>query len=65
MNSSRSFTRRNFLKTTIVAGTAPLVLRSGLFAADAAPSNQITLGFIGIGAQGYGLLGNCLGRNGR
>jgi predicted dehydrogenase len=63
MKPTRSFTRRNFLKTAIVAGTAPLVLRSSLFAADAAPSKQITLGFIGIGAQGYGLLGNCLGRN--
>ena len=62
MNSSRRFTRRSFLKTALVAGTAPLVLRSGLFAADAAPSRQITLGFIGIGKQGNGLLGACLPR---
>ena len=63
MNSSNSYTRRSFLKTTLIAGTAPLVLRSSLFAADATPSKQVTLGFIGLGAQGYGLLGNCLGRN--
>jgi predicted dehydrogenase len=62
MNSSRRFTRRSFLKTALVAGTAPLVLRSGLFAADAVPSRQITLGFIGIGKQGNGLLGACLPR---
>jgi len=62
MNSPRPFTRRSFLKTALVAGTAPLVLRSGLFAAEAAPSKQITLGFIGIGAQGSGLLGACLPR---
>jgi len=62
MNSPRSFTRRSFIKTALAAGTAPMLLRSGLFAADTAPSNQITLGFIGIGAQGHGLLNNCLHR---
>lgn len=62
MNSSRSFTRRNFLKTAVVAGSAPLILRSGLLAADTAPSQQITLGFIGVGKQGHGLLGACLPR---
>ena len=63
MNSSRSFTRRNFLKTAIVAGSAPLILRSRLFAADTAPSKQITLGFIGMGKQGNELLHACLPRN--
>jgi predicted dehydrogenase len=37
-------------------------LRSGLWAADNTPSRQITLGFIGLGQQGHGLLDNCLGR---
>ena len=63
MNSPRSFTRRSFLKTALVAGSAPLILRSSLFAADTAPSKQITLGFIGIGKQGNGLLGACLPRS--
>ena len=63
MKAPRSLTRRSFLKSAIVAGAAPLVLRSSLFAADAAPGGQITLGFIGIGAQGFGLLNNCLPRN--
>ncbi len=62
MNPYRSLSRRHFLKTAIVAGSAPLVLRSGLLAADAAPSKQITLGFIGVGKQGSGLLGGCLPR---
>ncbi len=63
MNLNRSFTRRSFLKTALIAGTAPLVLRSSLFAGDAAPSQQITLGFIGIGKQGSGLLKACLPRS--
>ena len=62
MNASRSLTRRNFLKTAALAGTAPLFLRSGLFAADAAPSKQFTLGFIGVGKQGSFLLHACLPR---
>jgi predicted dehydrogenase len=59
----RSIRRRNFLKTIALAGTAPLILRSGLWAAENAPSNQITLGFIGQGTQGRGLLGGFLNRN--
>ena len=63
MNSSRSFSRRRFLKAALVAGAAPLILRSGLLAADSAPSRQFTLGFIGLGKQGHGLLRGCLPRN--
>ncbi|HXD00855.1 MAG TPA: twin-arginine translocation signal domain-containing protein, partial [Verrucomicrobiae bacterium] len=62
MKAHRPLTRRSFLKTAIAAGAAPLVLRSSLFAADATPDGQVTLGCIGIGAQGFGLLNNCLGR---
>jgi predicted dehydrogenase len=60
---NRSFTRRNFLKTAAIAGAAPLILRSGLWAADAAPTRQFTLGFIGVGKQGQGLMRGCLPRN--
>jgi len=63
MNSSRSFSRRGFIKLAAMAGTAPLILRSGLWAADAAPSRRFTLGFIGVGKQGDGLLHGCLPRN--
>ncbi len=62
MNPSRPFSRRNFLKTAALAGAAPLILRSGLFAADAAAPAPIGLGFIGIGRQGNGLLHACLPR---
>ncbi len=55
--------RRRFLKTAIVAGAAPLIMPSGLWVADAAPTRQITLGFIGVGKQGSGLLHGCLPRN--
>jgi predicted dehydrogenase len=61
MNSS--FSRRGFLKTTLIAGAAPLLLPSGSWAADSAPSKQFTLGFIGVGKQGAGLLHNFLPRN--
>ena len=63
MKTTRSFSRRNFIKLAAVAGTAPLVLRSGVWAADGAPSRQFTLGFIGVGKQGDGLLHGCLPRN--
>ncbi len=62
MQASRSFNRRQFLKTALIAGSAPLMLRPRLFAADAAPSKQITLGFIGVGKQGNNLLHACLPR---
>jgi predicted dehydrogenase len=63
MKTTHSFSRRNFIKLAAVAGTAPLVLRSGVWAADGAPSRQFTLGFIGVGKQGDGLLHGCLPRN--
>jgi predicted dehydrogenase len=63
MKPHRSLSRRSFLKTAAVAGTAPLILRSGLWAADTAPSNQFALGFIGLGKQGRSLLHGCLPRN--
>jgi predicted dehydrogenase len=62
MKSSSSLTRRSFIKSITVAGSAPLILRSGLFAADSAPSNKITLGSIGVGTQGVFLLKNFLSR---
>ncbi|HWD92997.1 MAG TPA: Gfo/Idh/MocA family oxidoreductase [Verrucomicrobiae bacterium] len=57
-----SLPRRKFLKTVALAGAAPLILRSGVWAAENSPSNQITLGFIGVGTQGRGLLDGFLNR---
>jgi predicted dehydrogenase len=48
-------TRRAFLQHTATAlATAPLVVRSSVLGADGAvaPSNQITVGFIGVGDHG-------------
>lgn len=43
--------RRTFLKTMLVAGTAPLVLPSRV-SADAAPKHKIKIGLIGCGGRG-------------
>jgi predicted dehydrogenase len=54
MNSiKKSFTRRNFLKTTSLAG-APFILPSHIWAAkgDNAPNNRINVAVIGPGKQG-------------
>jgi predicted dehydrogenase len=63
MNSSRLFSRRNFIKSAAVAGAAPLILPSRLWAAQTAPSNQVALGFIGLGTQGVGLMRGFLPRD--
>ena len=44
--------RRHFLKSTAMAAAAPLMLPRRLFGADA-PSNKITMGFIGCGRQAH------------
>jgi predicted dehydrogenase len=56
MTSKHSVTRRKFLRAAMLAGTAPFVLPSRLWAAQTPPSNQITLGFIGMGKQNFSLL---------
>ena len=47
-------TRRSFLKSLLVAGAAPSFVPACVLqaAGQAAPSNKITLGVIGVGAQG-------------
>jgi len=52
--------RRSFLKTASLAAAAPLILPSRVWAADTAPSNRLAMGFIGMGTQSRGLLGNFL-----
>lgn len=46
--------RRSFMKSMLIAGTAPLFIPARLFGAEGqtAPSRKITLGIIGVGAQG-------------
>lgn len=62
MSSTNSLSRRRFLKSAALAGAVPFILPSRVWAADTAPSRQVTLGFIGLGKQGAGLLRACLPR---
>src|SRR5947209_8278853 len=61
--SDTKLSRRRFLQSAAVAATAPYFITSrALGAEDRAPAgNRITLGHIGIGNQGSGLLGAFLG----
>src|SRR5271169_5824720 len=59
----QTLSRRRFLKGASLAATAaaaPLLLPARIFGANA-PSNRVTLGHIGVGGQGGGLLGGFLG----
>ncbi|GAH36242.1 unnamed protein product, partial [marine sediment metagenome] len=47
------WSRRRFLKASALAAATPTVLASRVLGAGGtAPSNRITMGFIGIGKQG-------------
>ncbi len=45
-------TRRSFLASLLAGGAAPAVIPARLLRAGEAPSNRITLGVLGVGAQG-------------
>lgn len=53
--------RRKFLKQAAVLAAAPLILPARVWAADVAPNDQITMGFIGMGKQSRHLLSAFLG----
>jgi predicted dehydrogenase len=55
--------RRSFLKATLAAGVAPLILPSHIWSAETKPNDRLTLGFIGCGIQSRGLLGGFLGKS--
>lgn len=57
-----ALTRRRFLKRAALAGIGPLILPSLLRGAKTSPASQITLGCIGVGIQGRGLLNGFLYR---
>jgi predicted dehydrogenase len=63
IQNTSPLTRRRFLKGAAFLGAAPYIISSRAFAADNrnAPSMRITLGHIGVGSQGGGLLGRFLG----
>ncbi len=61
MTAKNKITRRQFLGTTSIAtATAPFILPSSIWAADTGPNSKITMGFIGVGTQGRGLLNGFL-----
>jgi hypothetical protein len=63
MNSRESISRRNFLRTSAIAGAAigfPTIVPSTVFGANA-PSNRIVMGTIGPGGRGSGNMNAFLG----
>lgn len=44
--------RRRYLQTILATGLAPMVIPARILRAETAPSNKITVGIIGAGAQG-------------
>lgn len=62
MSIQRTFTRRQFAKAAALGLSAPLILPSSVWSAESKPSNRITMGFVGVGTQGRGLLDGFLGK---
>ena len=62
MKRSR-ITRRTFLKGVATATAGPYIISASALGADGrpAPSNRITMGFVGLGGQGSGDMGGFLG----
>ena len=56
MKTSLPLTRRNFLKSTILAGSAPLLLPHRMWAAETSANEKLALGFIGMGTQNSSLM---------
>ena len=59
---NKTTNRRSFLKGA-AAGAAPFILPSHIWSAETKPNDRITMGFIGMGRQSGGLLGNFLGQD--
>ena len=63
MNPTRRVNRRLFLKSAATATlAAPFLLPSHVWSAETKPNDRLTLGFIGVGTQGRGLLGGFLNK---
>src|SRR5258708_21089138 len=54
--------RRSFLKSTLAAGVAPLILPGRIWSAEVKPNDRLTMGFIGTGKQMGGLMSGFLGK---
>jgi predicted dehydrogenase len=63
MFTNKSTSRRTFLKSTaVVTAAAPFILPSRIWSAEVKPNDRLTIGCIGTGTQGKGLMGGFLGR---
>jgi len=63
IRKTNTITRRQFLKGSAIAATgflAPTIVPASVFGADA-PSNRVTIGFVGVGRMGMGDLRELLG----
>jgi predicted dehydrogenase len=61
MKMTAPISRRNFLKAaSALTAAAPFILPSRIWGADVPPGERLTMGFIGQGTQGRGLLDNFL-----
>jgi predicted dehydrogenase len=60
MNKFSAISRRNFLKAASTMAAVPFILPSKVWGADVAPSERLTMGFVGMGTQSRGLLNNFL-----
>jgi len=54
--------RRSFLKATLAAGFAPLILPSHIWSAETKPNSRLGIGFIGIGKQMRGHISGFMGK---
>ncbi len=64
MKTNDQFSRRDFFKIANAAAMmAPVIVPSAVWGAETAPSDRITMGFIGMGSQNRGLLNKFLGKN--
>jgi predicted dehydrogenase len=64
MKTTHHISRRHFLKAaSTFTVAAPFILPSHVWGADVAPSERITMGFVGVGKQGRDLLNNFLRQN--
>lgn len=65
LRGSRRLPRRSFLKTALAAGAAPWFIPAHVLGAggQTTPSNKLTVGVIGVGAQGHGDMQNFLAQD--
>lgn len=61
--SSLRTSRRSFLKSSLAAGVAPLILPGRIWSAETKPNDRLGLAVIGIGKQAHGHLGGFLGKS--